>query len=734
MSATKVTKATKATKGEQADLLQKFRSKIDALAVSLRNRRAQGWDTAALEQVAHDVDGLHSAAGRIDPQWTSALAQVRGPLSAARQSQRLPDAAATASLVATTEQLLMRLHAQAGSRKQSPKPAANESGPGPMRAETPPPQYWRRWAADAAPLQSSPSLHSPAGTMTNAATPDFTAVLHPAQAVEAPYRVLIVEDDRAQALFAESVLNGAGIEAFVVSDPTDVLETMARVRPELVLMDLHMPGLSGTELTALIRLQEAFLHTPIVFLTGDPDPEKQFEVLECGADDFLQKPIRPRHLVAAVESRVKRARAIGQHRAGENSHNAATGLLTRPHLLRRLGEGLPDARRGGVFFLEIEGAASLRERYGYAAMEWLITEAGRHLSMLAGANPAARLNDNAFLVFCPELEPSQLEDQARALRDGFGRHPIEINGENLRLRLAVGYASLQHGFSDAGAALEAAEVAARQARSTAVGLSAYVPPVRQDDHHDTLAAALRCALVDNRLELIYQPIVAVAGGDEAQYQTLLRMRGDDGTLHNAAEIVPAAESAGLMQDIDRWVLEHALDVMQQRRAQSRPVRLFVPQSPRTLARDGYADWMTAAIDVRALDGPSLVIDLRLTDALIHSVTLRQFCEQMVPVGVQFCLSQYEHSSDADALLAQLPLGYLRLSARYAGSDGGGDVRDEMRVLIDRAHRLGLQVIGHRVEDPQAAATLWMGGIDYIQGNLVQHAGGELDFDFQHAVL
>jgi EAL domain-containing protein (putative c-di-GMP-specific phosphodiesterase class I)/PleD family two-component response regulator len=728
----------KTTKRDKADLLQKFRSKIDALAATLRNRRGQGWDAAALEQVAHDVDRLHSAAARIDPQWASALAQVRGPLSAARQSQQLPDPAVTASLVSTTEQLLMRLQAPPGYEHPAQRPAGqsltDEPAPATTRAETPPPQYWRRWADDAAPSESlATTSFSRTETMTATNSPDFNAAPHPAHAVEAPYRVLIVEDDRAQALFAESVLNGAGIEAFVVSDPTDVLETMARVSPELVLMDLHMPGLSGTELTALIRLQEAFLHTPIVFLTGDPDPEKQFEVLECGADDFLQKPIRPRHLVAAVESRLKRARAVGQNRIVHTSHNATTGLLTRPHLLRRLGDYLPGSTRGGVFFLEIEGAASLRERYGYAAMEWLMTEAGRHLAILAGGNPAARLNDNAFLVFCPELEPSQLQDQARALRDGFGRHPIEINGDSFRLRLAVGYASLQHGFGDAGAALEAAEVAAKQARSTPVGLSAYAPPERAGDHQD-LAADIRSAMVDERFELIYQPIVAVAGGDEAQYQTLLRLRRDDGTLHNAAEIVPAAESAGLMQDIDRWVLERALDVMQQRRAQSRPVRLFVPQSPRTLARDGYADWLIEAITARALDGPSLVIDLRLTDALIHTVTLRQFCEQMVPVGVQFCLSQYEHSSDADALLAQLPLGYLRLSARYAEINGGGDVRDEMRVAIERAHRLGLQVVGHRVEDPQAAATLWMSGIDYIQGNLVQQAAGELDFDFQHAVL
>ena len=55
-------------------------------------------------------------------------------------------------------------------------------------------------------------------------------------------------------------------------------------------------------------------------------------------------------------------------------------------------------------------------------------------------------------------------------------------------------------------------------------------------------------------------------------------------------------------------------------------------------------------------------------------------------------------------------------------------------MIDRAHRLGLQVIGPQVEDAQGAATLWMSGIDFIQGNLVQPALGELDFDFQHSVL
>ena len=58
----------------------------------------------------------------------------------------------------------------------------------------------------------------------------------------------------------------------------------------------------------------------------------------------------------------------------------------------------------------------------------------------------------------------------------------------------------------------------------------------------------------------------------------------------------------------------------------------------------------------------------------------------------------------------------------------------MRAVIDRAHMLGLQVIGQHVEDPQTAAKLWLSGIDYIQGDLVQSAADAMDFDFQHSLL
>lgn len=622
----------------------------------------------------------------------------------------------------------MAVSARRDSSKSGAKPSADVR----VRAEFPPPAYWRRWCEDA------PAAVLPSGEGASAVAEPLetvAAVAAPTNPNDPPYRILIVEDDRSQALYAESVLNGTGMDARVVSVAGEMMAAMEDFVPDLVLMDLHMPGMSGTELTAQIREHASFSHTPVVFLTGDTDPERQVEVLDSGADDYLSKPVRPRHLVAAVQNRVKRSRALRQPSSSDARKHPVTGLFTRTHMLQHLTASIPQQSSGAIYFIEIESTLALRDRYGYAALDSVLSEAAREIGVIAGEQSASRLNDNTFLVFAPNQPGNEQAAWARTLRDGLGRHPFTVNDEPLRLRALIGYADLSPGFGDAGAALAAAEQALRDARAVPAGVAAYTPvaATAHQQQHDS-GLDLHGALAGGKFELAYQPIVAVAGGDEAQYQTLLRLRDDNGELHTAAVIIPAAERAGMVHDIDRWVMQSAIDMLKQRSISNTPVRLFVSQATRSLAREGYADWLIGALGEVAIEGASLVIDVRLDDALIHAVSLQEFCNAMVPIGVQLCLSQYQSGDEADALLAQLPLGFVRLSARYASRLEEAVVRDEMRNAIERAHRLGLQVIGQQVEDPQAAATLWISGVDYIQGNLVQRAADALDFDFQHSVL
>ncbi|MGE8289417.1 MAG: EAL domain-containing protein [Stenotrophomonas sp.] len=595
----------------------------------------------------------------------------------------------------------------------------------PIRAETPPAGYWQRWSVrNAPPAEAVQAQIRSSGEDAPAADP--------AQATdaEAPYRVLIIEDNRSQALFAQSVLHGAGMQAFVQMDVDGVQQAITEHRPDLILMDLHMPGIDGMRLTAMIRQHPQQQLLPIVFLTGEADPDRQFEVLDCGADDVLVKPIRPRHLVAAVANRIRRNRMqpAGRSEPGPLLNNPETGLPTRHNVMQQLQAALAASASGGLLFIEIASALGLRERYGYASFERLMVQAAQRL--FGGLKPyqLARLNDNSFLLLARDLDESKVEELAQFTRTILSAQPFSAREEeSVFLRCAVGHARLSQGFADADNALEAVERTTLQARLSHTGSAAYVP-------EDEAQNKEHLALLDGQLELAYQPIVAVAGSDTAQYQLLLRLRQSNGTLLSAGQVIPAAEAAGRIADLDQQVVEHALGLLHLYQFATPPMRLFVSQSLRTLARGAYADWLLKALQDRQVAGNGLVIDVRLSDALVHVVGLQQFCARLMPAGVQFCLSQFEPGDEANALLTQLPLSYVRMAARYAGSHTSQKLRDELRTTIDLAHRANVQIIGQQIEDPQAAAAMWMGGVDFIQGNVVQHAGAELNFDFQNAVL
>ena len=595
----------------------------------------------------------------------------------------------------------------------------------PIRAETPPAGYWQRWSVrNAPPAEAVQAQIRSSGEDAPAADP--------AQATdaEAPYRVLIIEDNRSQALFAQSVLHGAGMQAFVQMDVDGVQQAITEHRPDLILMDLHMPGIDGMRLTAMIRQHPQQQLLPIVFLTGEADPDRQFEVLDCGADDVLVKPIRPRHLVAAVANRIRRNRMqpAGRSEPGPLLNNPETGLPTRHNVMQQLQAALAASASGGLLFIEIASALGLRERYGYASFERLMVQAAQRL--FGGLKPyqLARLNDNSFLLLARDLDETKVEELAQFTRTILSAQPFSAREEeSVFLRCAVGHARLSQGFADADNALEAVERTTLQARLSHTGSAAYVP-------EDEAQNKEHLALLDGQLELAYQPIVAVAGSDTAQYQLLLRLRQSNGTLLSAGQVIPAAEAAGRIADLDQQVVEHALGLLHLYQFATPPMRLFVSQSLRTLTRGAYADWLLKALQDRQVAGNGLVIDVRLSDALVHVVGLQQFCARLMPAGVQFCLSQFEPGDEANALLTQLPLSYVRMAARYAGSHTSQKLRDELRTTIDLAHRANVQIIGQQIEDPQAAAAMWMGGVDFIQGNVVQHAGAELNFDFQNAVL
>ena len=119
---------------------------------------------------------------------------------------------------------------------------------------------------------------------------------------------------------------------------------------------------------------------------------------------------------------------------------------------------------------------------------------------------------------------------------------------------------------------------------------------------------------------------------------------------------------------------------------------------------------------------------------LHLETVHALCSRLVMQGARFCLSRYRGSEDQDGMLHVLPVDLVKVAPDMVAALDGNERRAAFSALVERMHERGVGVIAPRVEDTRTAAVLWMSGIDYIQGNLVQLAGNSLDFDFNAAVL
>ncbi|WP_075879027.1 response regulator [Vreelandella massiliensis] len=126
-----------------------------------------------------------------------------------------------------------------------------------------------------------------------------------------PYRVLLVDDDPVLLESQTLVLESAGMEVFSLAEPMALLNAMETWPPDVVVLDVHMPEVSGPELAAVLRERDNYLELPILFLSAETDLQQQLHALNLGGDDFLVKPVDPEHFIEAVAVRARRSRQHG---------------------------------------------------------------------------------------------------------------------------------------------------------------------------------------------------------------------------------------------------------------------------------------------------------------------------------------------------------------------------------------------------------------------------------------
>lgn len=129
-----------------------------------------------------------------------------------------------------------------------------------------------------------------------------------------PLRVLLVDDDSLQTMMHGAELAEVGLEVLTLNDPLEAPAVMDSFRPDVIVIDIYMPGCNGLELAALLRQDDGLVDTPILFLSAESSIPRQMVALDLGGDDFLTKPVPAEILQAAVIARAKRARMLRRTR------------------------------------------------------------------------------------------------------------------------------------------------------------------------------------------------------------------------------------------------------------------------------------------------------------------------------------------------------------------------------------------------------------------------------------
>jgi diguanylate cyclase (GGDEF)-like protein len=224
-----------------------------------------------------------------------------------------------------------------------------------------------------------------------------TQELNRTQKAEA--KVLIVDDDRHVLTALSSLLEPWGLHVTALAEPQQFWQVLSDCTPDLLILDIEMPGFSGIELCQVVRNDSRWSDLPVLFLSGHNDAEIVHQVFAVGADDYVHKPIVGPELIARILNRLERTRI--RHRFAETDE--LTGTATRRKSIQDLERLLNLAERQNqplcFTILDLDRFKQINDQYGYEAGDRVLCLFGEHLRQLSRCEDVvARWSGEEFIL------------------------------------------------------------------------------------------------------------------------------------------------------------------------------------------------------------------------------------------------------------------------------------------------------------------------------------------------
>jgi diguanylate cyclase (GGDEF)-like protein/PAS domain S-box-containing protein len=422
-------------------------------------------------------------------------------------------------------------------------------------------------------------------------------------------------------------------------------------------------------------------------------------------------------------------------------HDALTGLFNRHYFQQALNRAAERVGRGplydGLLYIDLDNFKYINDILGHMAGDKLLVEVSALLQeRLRRGDLLARFGGDEFTLLLQAVDADKIRVAADAYRDILASYTFSYQEKAFNLTASIGATLFNDPSDSAEDFLGQADLACTLAKAHGRNQIHIYDPT--DEAKAVMVAdvgwvrRIREALERDRFTLFYQPIVRVDDGSVFHYEALLRLRDGEDTIIAPGAFLPAAERFSLINQIDRWVVEHAIVKLVELARANHRASIAINLSGRAYEDAELLLHIGRLLEQYPVDPACLTFEITESEAISHFLDAKLFVAELKALGCRFALDDFGSGFSSYSYLKALPVDFLKIDGSFVQGLANDPVDQALvKSMNEVAHALGKQTIAEFVEDEASFLLLKAYGVDFAQGYYLGRPSSEIGIGEGH---